>query len=97
MPDLFVDFSLLESTAGSLNMLIEEFSNASKIVNSYQNDIGDPDLIAALDAFAGNWAVHRDDLVKSMQAVYQMATESHKAYLGTDDKLARDIQQGAKQ
>lgn len=97
MPDLFVDFSLLESTAGSLNMLIEEFSNATKIVNSYQDAVADHDLLMALDAFASNWAVHREDMVNSMQAVYQMATESHKAYLDTDDKLAQDIRQGAKQ
>lgn len=95
MPDLVVDYNLLESTAGSLNLLIEEFKNASKIVNSYQGEIGDPNLIAALDAFAGNWAVHRDDMLSSMQSVYEMATKSHKAYVDSDDKLAQDIRKGS--
>ena len=94
MADLVVDFNLLESTAGSLGLLIEEFTNASKIVNSYQTAIGDPDLVAALDAFAGNWAVHRQDLLTSMQSVHDMATKSHKAYVSTDDKLAQDLRQG---
>jgi hypothetical protein len=93
LPDLVVDYSLLESTAGSLNLLIEEFTNASKIVNSAQDAVGDPSLIAALDAFAGNWAVHREDMLTSMQSVYQMATKSHKAYVAADDRLAQDIRQ----
>lgn len=91
MPDLAVDLGLLESTAGALSMLMEEFNNASKIVDDYQGDVGDPKLIGALNDFAGNWKVHRQTLLSSMQAVYKMATQSHKAYLDTDDKLARDI------
>lgn len=93
MADLEVDLGLLERTAGSLGMLIEEFGNCSKIVNSAQAGLGDSTLAAALDSFAGNWAAHRQDLLSSMQAVYKMATASHKSYLQTDDSLARDIQQ----
>jgi hypothetical protein len=93
MADLEVDLGLLERTAGSLSMLIEEFGNCSKIVNSAQASAGDPALVAALDSFAGNWTVHREDLLSSMQAVYKMTTESHRAYIATDDSLARDIRQ----
>jgi hypothetical protein len=93
LPDLVVDYSLLESTAGSLNLLIEEFTNASKIVDSYQDAVADHDLLMALDAFANNWAVHRQDLLTSMQSVYQMATKGHHAYVAADDKLAQDIRQ----
>jgi hypothetical protein len=56
-----------------------------------QATVREPALVVALDSFAGNWAVHRQDLLSSMQAVYKMATESHKAYIETDDSLARDI------
>jgi len=35
-PDLEVNLSLLECTAGSLSMLIEEFTNASDIGPSYE-------------------------------------------------------------
>jgi hypothetical protein len=94
MADLEVDLGLLERTAGSLGMLIEEFDNCSKIVNSAQAAVGEPALVAALDSFAGNWAVHRESLLSSMQAVYQMATGSRKAYIQTDDGLARDIRLG---
>lgn len=91
MADLVVDLDLLASTAGSLSMLIEEFSSASKIVTSSQGAVGDPTLISALQAFAGDWAVHRQDLLSSMEAVYKMATQSRKAYIATDDQLARDL------
>ena len=89
--DLHVSLGMLESTAGSLSMLMEEFKNASTIVNDYHGAIGEPKLISALDDFAGNWQVHRQQLLQSMQAVYDMVTKSHEAYLDTDSKLASDI------
>ncbi len=91
MADLVVDLDLLARTAGSLSTLIEEFSSASKIVTSYQGAVGDPTLISALEAFAGDWQVHRQDLLSSMEAVYKMATQSRKAYIATDDQLAKDL------
>jgi hypothetical protein len=91
MADLVVDLSLLESTAGSLGMLVEEFSNATKIVTSHETVVGEPQLVAALQAFSGDWRAHREELVSSMNAVYQMATKSHKAYIDTDNKLAQDL------
>ena len=89
--DLHVSLGMLESTAGSLSMLMEEFKNASAIVSDYHGAIGEPALISALDDFAGNWQVHRQQLLQSMQAVYQMVTKSHQAYLDTDSRLASDI------
>lgn len=97
MADLVVNLSLLERTAGALSMLIEEFSNASKIVSGSRGQVAEPALVSALDDFANDWSVHRQDLLSSMQSVFKMATESHKAYLATDDKLARELRkQGEK-
>jgi hypothetical protein len=93
MADLVVDLRLLEQTAGSLSTLIEEFSNASKIVSSAQGSVAEPVLVTALDDFANDWSVHRQDLLSSMQTVYKMATESRKAYIATDDKLAQDLRE----
>jgi hypothetical protein len=93
MADLVVDLGLLEQTAGSLSMLIEEFSNASKIVSSAQGSVAEPILVTALEDFANDWSVHRQDLLSSMETVYKMATESRKAYIATDDRLARDLRE----
>jgi hypothetical protein len=90
-PDLEVNLSLLESTAGSLSMLIEEFTNASDIESSYEAAVGEKNLVGALHSFTSNWKAHREDMIKSMQDVYKMATQSHQAYLDTDGKLAQDI------
>lgn len=91
MADLQVNLGLLQQTAGSLSMLIEEFSNASKIVSSAQRGVAEPILASALEDFADDWSVHRQSLLSSMETVYKMATESHKAYIATDDKLAQDL------
>lgn len=91
-PDLKVDLALLESTAGSLGMLTEEFKNAQTIVDGYESAIGSSVVNHAVHSFATNWKVHRDDLLKAMDGVYQMATKSHEAYLDTDDHLAQDIE-----
>jgi len=93
MADLVVDLGLLEQTAGSLSMLIEEFGNASKIVSFAQGSVAEPILVTALEDFANDWSVHRQDLLSSMETVYKMATESRKAYIATDDRLARDLRE----
>jgi hypothetical protein len=93
MADLVVDLGLLEQTAGSLSMLIEEFSNASKIVSSAQGSVAEPVLVTALEDFANDWSVHRQDLLSSMETVYKMATESRRAYIATDDRLAQDLRE----
>jgi hypothetical protein len=91
MADLSVNLDLLASTAGSLNLLIEEFSNASGIADSYEAAVGEKKLAGALHSFASDWKAHREDMLKSMQSVYKMATESQQAYVSTDDQLAADI------
>ena len=91
MPDLSVDLSLLERTAGALSMLIEEFSNSSSIVTSHEDAVGEPRLQDALRSFTDDWKTHREDLLASMQSVWKMASQGHRTYIATDDKLAADI------
>jgi hypothetical protein len=92
--DLVVDLALLQRTAGDLDVLIEEFGNASGIVSSSSGAVADPDLVTALEEFAGNWRVHREKLLGSMHAVHQMTTASHQAYVTTDNKLAGELRGG---
>jgi nucleoid-associated protein YejK len=98
MADLVVDLSMLQETAGSLGMLIEEFNRASQIVDDNRGAIGENALLHALDDFVDNWKVHRDELLESMKAVYDMATQSHDGYIQVDNELAQaiaqDVQQG---
>jgi hypothetical protein len=92
--DLVVDLGMLAETADELSALISEFGDASKIVSTYTSAVGDADLAGALEEFAGNWRVHREKLLSSMHAVHQMASQSHRSYINTDEKLARDLRTG---
>lgn len=91
MADLVVDLTLLEDTDRSLGVLANEFKDASAIVGGYRADIGAPVLIGALDQFADDWAVHREQLLSSIQAVRELASQGHQQFRATDDKLARDV------
>jgi hypothetical protein len=90
---LKVDLSLLESTAGSLALLVHEFDQAGEIVDENHDCIGEPTLLSTMGDFASDWKTHRENLLKSMDSVYKMATQSHQAYISADDQLAGDIEQ----
>jgi hypothetical protein len=93
MADLVVDLNLLESTDRALGTLAGEFKDASAIVNSYAGAIP-PVLAQALDAFATDWNAHRQNLLNSMQAVHEMASQGHQQFRNTDAKLASSLQGG---
>jgi|HubBroStandDraft_3_1064219.scaffolds.fasta_scaffold187894_2 hypothetical protein len=91
MADIQVDMEMLNSTANALNTLINDFSNAAKIVSSA--DINDPTIGKALDNFTGDWSVRVGDLISSMQTVQKMASEGYQQYSSTDSQLAQEITQ----
>jgi hypothetical protein len=91
MADLAVNLTLLETTSGSLGMLMHEFNDASDIADSYAADVGSGTLNDALHNFATNWKSHRESLVKAMDGVYKLATQGHDTYIQADDKLAQDL------
>lgn len=89
--ELHVDLDLLGQTAGSLGMLIEEFHRASDIAKGEQSHLGSPTVIDGMEDWVSAWDKHREDLLKSMQAVYDMATKSREAYIKADNDLAKAI------
>jgi hypothetical protein len=90
MADLVVNLDMVQSTANTLNNLANEFNNASQIVGDAA--IGDDTIDSALGNFTGNWKVHRESLVSSMQSVQKMASQSYQDYTTTDSKLASELQ-----
>jgi hypothetical protein len=89
--DLVVPLELLEQTAGSLDLLIEEFAGAGRIVDDFHDDIGSPKVLDALHDFSGNWKTHREELLHKMVAVRDMAAKGRQAFIDADNKLAADI------
>lgn len=91
MPDLKVDYSLLESSHGSLNSLINEFGNLQATTGSYDGALGSGDVASAMDGFAGNWNYHKNQLINDMKDLDKMVTESIDQFKGTDLKAAKEL------
>lgn len=95
--DLVVPIDLLADLASSLMLLMEEFHNAGDIVKGLAHQIGAEEVIDALDEFADNWDKHREELLKHMSGVYDMASKGREAFINADDDLAKDISQALQQ
>ncbi|HWG15787.1 MAG TPA: hypothetical protein VG268_21185 [Streptosporangiaceae bacterium] len=91
MPDLKVEFDLLDSAEKTLTNLTSEFQNIKAQESGYEGAMGSGDIAGALGSFSGNWDYHRDKLVGSMQALGKMVAESRKQFHETDNKLASSL------
>ncbi|MGY1703946.1 hypothetical protein ACI79C_05170 [Geodermatophilus sp. SYSU D00697] len=97
MADLEVDLDLLGETAGSLGMLVHEFTRAADIVEDAEAAIGRNALLDEMHAFVDEWKHNRQKLIDSIDAVYTMADESRKAYIDADNQLAASIQDATRE
>jgi hypothetical protein len=88
MPDLKVDYQLLESTERTLSGLISEFQNMQAQETSYDWAMGSGPIAAAMNGFATNWTDNKNSLVGSMQALGKMVSETVQHFKATDAKLA---------
>jgi flagellar hook-associated protein FlgK len=90
--DLEVDLDLLGETAGSLGMLMHEFTRAADIVEDAEAAIGRNALLEEMRTFVSEWKHNRQKLIESIDAVYKMADQSRQAYIEADNQLAHSIQ-----
>lgn len=88
MPDLKVDYQLLESTERTLSSLVSEFQNMQAQESSYNWAMGSGPIAAAMNGFADNWNDNKKSLVSSMQTLGTMVSETVKQFKATDTKLA---------
>jgi len=93
MADISVDLDMLSQTATSLTTLVNDFSDAAKIVK--EADIGDSTIGKALNNFTGDWKVKVGKLIDSMNAVQSMASQGVQGYTTTDDQLTQALQQSS--
>lgn len=89
---LKVDLDALSDTARSLDVLARQFRNASCALGAARSAVGHPDVAAAMSEFTGNWRRHREALVSSLEAVADMASDSHAAYTEADRELAGKLE-----
>jgi hypothetical protein len=74
MPDLKVDYQLLESTERTLSSLVSEFQNMQAQESSYNWAMGSGPIAAAMNGFADNWNDNKKNLVSSMQTLGTMVS-----------------------
>jgi hypothetical protein len=88
MPDLKVDYQLLESTERTLSSLVSEFQNMQAQETAYRGAMGSGPMAAAMDGFAANWNDNKKSLVNSMQVLGKMVSATVAQFKQTDTKLA---------
>jgi hypothetical protein len=88
MPDLKVDYQLLESTERTLSSLVSEFQNMQAQETAYDGAMGSGPIAAAMNGFATNWNDNKKGLINSMQTLGKMVSETVLQFKNTDSKLA---------
>ena len=81
------DLNRIGQVAGQIAAIGGEFEQATSLVNSYADVMGSAQVTAALDSFAGNWAIHRQRLIDDLSKEAQLAQGAVNAYHGTDAQL----------
>jgi len=89
MPDLKVDYQLLESTERTLSSLVSEFQNMQAQETAYDWAMGSGPIAAAMNGFACNWNDNKKSLISSMQTLGKMVSETAAQFKNTDTKLAK--------
>jgi len=97
MPDLKVDYQLLESTELTLSSLVSEFQNMQAQESTYSGAMGSGPIAAAMNGFATNWEDNKKSLVNSMQVLGKMVSETVQHFKQTDTKLASSQQAPSQQ
>jgi hypothetical protein len=91
MTDLRLDYQLLDEIRASLRSLAADFGSIEVMQDGYNAAMGSPAIASAMNGFAGNWSVHRQKLVASMQALEQMAEGTRSGFTKTDDDLRQQV------
>ena len=92
MPDLKVDYQLLESTERTLSSLVSEFQNMQAQESAYDWALGSGSIASAMNGFATNWNDNKKSLLNSMQTIGKMVSETVQQFKTTDTKLASSQQ-----
>lgn len=86
------DLNMIGQVAGQISAIGGEFERATSLVDSYADALGSAQLAAALDSFAGNWAIHRQRLIDDLSKEAQLAQGAVAAYQGTDAQLTAALE-----
>ncbi|MFD5024559.1 hypothetical protein [Streptomyces sp. NPDC058373] len=89
MPDLTVDFHLLNQSDKQLRALRREFENLGEWKDDIRAVVGAPALQKAMTDFIDNWDDNRKRLLESLEEVGKMVKGTRDAFKNLDDELAK--------
>lgn len=88
---LKADLRRIEMASKQIRKLAGEFENATRLADGYAGALGSAELARALNAFAGNWSIHRTRLIDDLSKESGLADAAVQAYRGTDEELAKAL------
>lgn len=91
MPDLIVD-ATLDDTNRDLKRIKDEFENASKRADQTARIWGQRDVERAMDEFADNWRVHRDDILEGLGKLSERVEQACATWSDADKQLASSLE-----
>jgi hypothetical protein len=89
VPDLVVDYALLEQVENTLNSLKGEFDGINAVPQAA--DWGHGGIASAMGDFASNWSQHRERLVASMGAMAKHARDTRTGTEQWDTTTAQQV------
>lgn len=91
MPDLIIDGTLDETNA-DLKRIKDEFENVSKRTDQTARIWGQRDVERAMDEFADNWRVHRDEILERLGKFSERVEQACATWSDADKQLASSLE-----
>lgn len=91
MADLQVDLDGLSALAGTLGSIGDRLDGARSELSGAHDDLGDLQVVDALDRFEDRWRDGRREIRENGEALATMLTESVRTYRQVDADLASGI------
>lgn len=89
MPDLTVDFTLLNASAKQLKAIQKEFKELHEWKDDIKSVVGARELKEAMADFIDNWDDNRKKLLEDLESIGKMVEGTRDAFKGLDDELAK--------
>lgn len=91
MADLRVDLDGLSALAGTLQRIGSRLDSARAELRGAGDDLGDAQVVSALERFESRWREGRRDIADNGEALSTMLTESVRTYRQVDRELAQAV------
>lgn len=91
-PDLRVDYGLLDGSSRRLQQMKSFFDGIQDWDRSCDSAWGSGAIASAMSgSFAGNWNVHRKELVSSMDSLSELCDQAVVQFQNADGTMARKL------